>query len=392
MREKTFAPDWWLFTAILALVTVGLTLVYDASYAYAIEDGASHLHYFERQTIAAAIGLGGMFVLMRIHHSKLGWLAIPGVLASTVLLLAVLRLGPLINGAHRWFNIGALSFQPSELAKLAMILFLSYRIAARPRQILDLWRGFAPLAAVVLVVAFLIEKEPDLGTASTVFVTALTLLWLGGAKGRWVACLVALCVIGLGGKMVIKGELYRLERVFTFMHPDEDKLGSGFQMRHSTMALGTGGWTGVGLGESREKRFGGLPERHTDFIYAILGEETGFVGTGATLLLYLLFAGRGYHIAIRTRDPFGRLLAAGITTMVVVQALINVAVVTASVPATGVPLPFLSYGGSALITNLFSAGILLGISTRPYWRKDRGSDDEPRRSRSADVFRKAGVR
>lgn len=391
---RAFAPDWWLFVAVLSLVTFGLIMVYDASYPLAIfKFRGDALFYFKRQALAALIGLGALGVCLKVPYWKLRVWALPALLVSFALLLLVFKFGGGPGGSHRWLRFGGQQFQPSEFAKLALVLFLAQRFAARPRLGGSLWTGFAPLAALVLSAALLVEREPDLGTASVLLVVGLVLLWLGGARTRWIAALLGVCLIGVLVKEFHHGPgNYRLQRILIFLNPAADPMDSGFQVSHSTLALGTGGVTGLGFGESREKWVGGLPEQRTDFIYAIVGEEFGLIGAGLVLLLYLIIVCRGFSIACHSRSTFGRLLAGGLTSMIGYQALLNIAVVTASVPATGVPLPFLSYGGTAMIVMLIASGLLLNVSMYPYYRDGRRALDLPREKSPGEVaFRKAGV-
>jgi cell division protein FtsW len=299
------------------------------------------------------------------------------------MLVAVKFVGHGAQGAQRWIGYGPIKIQPSEFAKLAIVLYLASALSLRPRIVLDL-TGVLKLFGICAVSIVLVERQPDLGTAVTMLLTIFIVLFSAGAKKRWVAGLVAICAIGAVGAVLQMGtDSYRFKRLTAFVNPNADPLKSGFQIIHSTVALGTGGWTGVGFGESREKMMGNLPAQRTDFIFAIVGEELGLAGTCGVLLMFLLLAGRGLHIAQRCKDPFGALLATGITAMVSVQALVNIAVVSASVPATGIPLPFLSYGGSSLVPTLFGIGILLNISRYPF-RKDPRPSARRQRGEEAD--------
>jgi cell division protein FtsW len=369
-QEKEYRPDWWLFLVTLALLVFGVVMVYNASYPLAIEVHDDKAYYVKKQILWAVIGLFGMFVATKIPYWKLrGW-ALPALVISVLMLLAVKFMGHGAQGAQRWIGYGPIRIQPSEFAKLAIVLYLSAALAARPKLVVD-WVSVLKLFGMCMVLVVLVERQPDLGTAVTMLLTVFVVLFAAGVRKSWMAAALAVCAIGAFGAVLHMGmDSYRVKRLTAFVNPQADPLKSGYQIIHSTVALGTGGWTGLGFGESREKQFGNLPAQRTDFIFAIIGEEFGLAGTCGVLVMFLLLAGRGLHIAQRTKDPFGALLATGITGMVSVQALVNIAVVTASVPATGIPLPFLSYGGSSLVPTLFGIGILLNISRYPF-RKDQ---------------------
>jgi cell division protein FtsW len=369
-REREYTPDWWLFLVTLLLLSAGVVMVFNASFAFATEVHGDPWYFVRKQALWAVVGVAGMFAAMRVPYWKLAKLAVPALILVIGLLGAVLVIGHGALGAQRWIGVGPIKIQPSEFAKLAVVLFLARVIAARPARMRHLWTGVLPILAVVLFVILLVELQPDLGTAITILLTSLLVLFAGGAKTRWMVALLALFALAGTGLALRHGtDGYRWKRMITFVNPDADPMGSGYQISHSMIALGSGGATGVGFGQSREKRLGNLPAQRTDFIFAIVGEEMGLVGTGAVLLFFLLLAARGFHIASRTKSPFGALLATGITGMITVQSLVNIGVVTASLPATGVPLPFLSYGGSALVPTLIGIGILLNISQYPYYRE-----------------------
>lgn len=389
--SKVFAPDWWLFLVTLALLGFGVVMVFNASYAFATEldwTGGDPAYFVKRQAIAAVVGLAGLFAFMRLPYWKLRKLAVPGLVFTIALLAVVLVMGHIAQGGQRWLKLGPLQLQPSELAKITVALYLAHVLAANPRIARNLWGGLVPLLAGILFFVVLpVELQPDLGTAITLVLTILVLLFAAGAKTRWMAGLLAFFfVCGLG--LALRGgtDAYRWKRVVTFVNPAADPLETGYQITHSKLALGTGGWLGVGFGESREKLRGNLPAQRTDFIFAIVGEELGLAGTCGVLLAFLVLAARGFHIATRTKSRFGALLAAGITGMIAFQALVNIGVVTASLPATGVPLPFLSFGGSSLVTTLIGVGILLNISRHPY-----RPDDEPPRRRAKQRGREGNM-
>ena len=390
MEKKTFAPDWWLFGAVIVLVALGLVMVYDASYVFAFDTKKiDPLFFVKRQGIAAILGLAALFGAMRVPYWKTSKVAVVAFVIALVLLAVTLKYGVVVNASRRWLKIGPMQLQPSELAKLGTVLLLAKLLATRPWISKNLWSGVAVLFGICAVPMFLIERQPDLGTAFTLFITVFAMFFVAGVKRRWLLGIVAVCLIGATAATLHKGKGgERVGRIVAFLNPSATELGDGFQVGRSMIALGTGGLTGRGLGESREKRAGGLPECYTDFIFAIVGEEGGWIGATLVLGMFCLVGARGFTIACESRDPYGQLLASGITAMVVGQALVNIAVVTGSMPATGVPLPFISYGGTALITNLIAMGILLNISRHPH----RGSvgPKEPK-SRLADEFLKRAV-
>lgn len=373
--DRKYRPDWWLFLATLVLLSFGIVMVFDASYPNAIEHYGDKAYWVKKQVGAAALGLVGMFLTSRIRFWKWqGWANL-FLAVSFVMLIAVHVIGHSALGGQRWIGYGPVHIQPSECAKMALVLFLARHIAAKPERMTNLWGGFVPLLLLSLASIAFVERQPDLGTAITMLLTVVLVLFAGGAKKRWLAATLAVCAIAAFGLILHKGSEnnFQLNRLTTYLHPEADPKNASFQITHSMVALGSGGLTGVGFGESREKRQGGLPVARTDFIFAIVGEEFGLLGTCLLLIGFVVFAARGFHIAQRTKDPFGSLLAVGITGMVSVQALLNVAVVTNTLPTTGIPLPFISFGGSSLVTTLFGIGILLNISQHPFRRDMRPS-------------------
>jgi cell division protein FtsW len=386
--EKRFRPDWWLFFVTILLTAFGIVMIYDASYALAAEVstfGHDPTYFLKRQTMWALVGVGALALGMRVRYWKWAAGAVPLLLVTCLMLAAVHFVGHGAQGGQRWIGYGPIRIQPSEFAKLALVLYLAKVIAARPRLLNNVWGGLVPLLVVSLFVIGLVEREPDLGTAMTMFLTLLIVLASAGLKKRWIAGLLAFALMAGLGLALHKGtDGYRWKRVIVFLNPESDPRGDGFQVIHSRVALGTGGLLGVGFGESREKRKGGLPAQRTDFIFAIVGEEFGLAGTSAVVLCFVFLGARGFTIAARSRDPFGALLAAGITGMITVQSLVNMGVVTASIPNTGIPLPFLSYGGSSLVATLFGVGVLLNISQYPFRRDPRQVARELRRARQLE--------
>ncbi len=338
-------------------------MVYTSSTAIAELETGNPFHYLQRQALWAVISLGSMFFFANIppwtwqKHSRTIMLVV------LVLLIAVIIPGVGIYrlGARRWLGAGPLTFQPSEFAKFGVIMFLADYFSRNPREVGSFWRGLVPPLMVLGVVAALIMLEPDLGTTMTTAGTAYFMLFAAGANLWHLAGLAGMGVSGILALAYIDPE--RWSRITSFLDPwNPDKaMSDGYQIIQALLAFGSGGLFGVGLGRSRQKFFY-LPERHTDMIYAVLGEELGFIGAVLVLLLFVAFAWRGYRIAIQAPDRFTSLLAVGVTSLIVLQAAMNIGVVTASIPATGIPLPFLSYGGSSLLITLSGVGILLGVS------------------------------
>lgn len=373
MNQKIKSPDWWLFLITIIILSFGIVMVFDASYPYAIaKNGGDKAFWVKRQIGAAALGIVTLLVAMRIPYDFWKKVAAPILVVAIGLLIATKFFGHSALGGQRWIGIGPIKIQPSEIAKLAVVLFLAKTLASRPHMAFDLWKGVVPLLGVSLIAIVLVERQPDLGTAMTILLSVFVVLFAAGARVRVLAGLLA--CFGLIVFAVVYHEAsthsFRWDRLRAFVDPDADKLHTGYQIRHSLYALGSGGTTGVGFGQSREKLVGNLPEQRTDFIFAVIGEEFGLAGTFGVLLAYLFFAARGLHIAVSVKEPFGALLAAGITGMITTQALLNVSVVSASIPTTGIPLPLISYGGSSLVSTLFAIGILLNISQGPATGKE----------------------
>jgi cell division protein FtsW len=353
--------DKWLFGATLLLVVIGVVMVFSASAVMAGEKFGSPYHFFARQLGWALAGLAAMAVIMKLDYRR--WkhagfvFTLLGV--TTLLLVAVFFLDRAHN-THRWIRMGSvMSFQPSELAKPALILFLAFFLADRTKS-MDDWRHTL-LPAVIPSVLFtgLIVMQPDLGTAVVCLAVTAAILYIAGARPRYFG--YALVPIVPVFCYLLIAVPWRLARIVTFLFPDRDPQGAGFHIKQSLIAVGTGGITGLGLMEGKQKLFY-LPEPHTDFIFAVSAEELGLIGAVFIAALFLIFAWRGFRAAFRARDTFGRFLACGITTMVVLQAFFNISVVLALLPTKGIPLPFISYGGSSLFLTLASVGVLLNIT------------------------------
>ena len=350
---------------VLLLVLFGLVMVYSASSALSQEnfDGSSTV-YFASQLSKSVVGLVLMFVLARIDYRVWAKLAKPLLWASAALLVALIaplpaRFTPEINGASRWLAMPGFTFQPVEVAKLSLIVWLAATIVKKDARIDEPWDGVAPLLVPPLFMAGLTVLQPDFKGASTLLLLTFAMLWLGGVRMKYLVRMVAAAVpVGI---LVMVIEPYRMERIRAFFDRGEDMQGISYQINQSLISLGSGGWFGVGLGSSKQK-FQFLPMAHTDFIVSIVGEELGLLGTLLLLGAFLYLGALGYGIARRAPDGFGFLLASGITTMVLLSALLNMGVATASLPTTGLPLPFISYGGTALIVQLAAMGMLMSVS------------------------------
>jgi cell division protein FtsW len=357
-------PDRWLLFTTVLLCAGGLVMVTSASAAFAYTQHQTAWYYAERQAAWMLIGFVALFFLSRLDYRRVRPLAPAGAAIVIILMVLVLvpQLGVTVNGARRWFDAGPLgTFQPAELGKLAFAVFAAHWVDRHAAHMGDFNKVFVPYAAMLGGVVILLMLERDLGTAIITVGILLSVYWAGGGRFRHMALLVA--VLGLGFLAATLLEGYRVSRLASFRNPWADPLGAGFQATQALYGLGSGWFFGVGIGNSVEK-YGWLPAAHTDFIFAIVGEETGLVGTTLVMAGFLFFGIRGYLTALRAPDRFGVCLAAGITTWITFEALLNMATVTNTLPITGVPLPFFSYGGTAVATTLAAVGVLLGIARR----------------------------
>jgi cell division protein FtsW len=357
VKKRVFEQQLLLLIT-LALVAFGLVMVYSATSAPAALGNGDPSQYLRRQGLYALVGVALLLLVRRSGYRALRPLAPALVVVSIALLLAVLALGESVNGATRWLQFGPVSFQPSELAKLALLVFAAAYLARRPAPT-TLGELVKPLGLLTGVVCALLLAQPDLGTAITILVMLGGVLLVSGAPTRVLVTAGGLCA----GLVLVAAwfEPYRRARLLSFLNPWDDAQGAGYQSVQAMIGLGSGGIFGEGLGQSVLKNFY-LPEAHTDMIFAIIGEELGLVGATALIAAYAAFAYAGFRVALGCRDPFGKRLAAGITTLVCGQALINLAAVMGAAPLTGVTLPFVSYGGTSLVVGLVSVGILLNIA------------------------------
>ncbi len=362
VRRERHDPAYALLLAVMALTAIGIVMVYSASSVRSYFNNADPAAQGLEQIVWAGIGLTGLLVASRIDFRHLRYLAIPTFVITLGLLVAVLvpGIGSEINGSRRWIVIpGFGSLQPAEFAKLAVVLYLAHWLDRRGKAASSFWNGLIPFALVIAPGFLLIALEPDLGTAGMYAIAAGSVFFMAGANLVYIGAIGA-AVLASAWAMVTSTS-YQLVRVQNFLDPFVDPRGAGYNAVQSLYALALGGLTGLGLGESKQK-FLYLPAPSTDFIFAIIGEEWGLVGTLVVVSLFVVIAYQGYRIAIAAPDTFSGLLACGITTWLVMQALINMMVVTALLPVTGIPLPFISAGGSALTINLAAVGILLSIS------------------------------
>ena len=358
---RKLTPDLPLFGVVVALVCVGVVMVYSASAIVAADRFHDPFFFLKKQLFWAVLGLGCLWGGMLLDYRWLERMVTPLLVLSFVLLVLVLvpPFGQSINGTRRWFHLGPVSFQPVELAKFSLVLYLASFLTRRQEVIARFTEGLLPILLVAGGMAALTLLQPDLGNSLALIILTLALAYMAGARVVHMAA-IAGCALPVVIALVAM-KPYRWRRMVAFMNPWDDPQGSGFQIIQSYLALGSGGWLGVGLGDSKQKLFY-LPEPYTDFIFAIIGEELGLVGATAIVALFALVIWRGLRAGLRAPDAFGAYLGLGLTIMLATQTLVNLGVVTGALPTKGLPLPFISFGGSALLMTLFSAGVLLNIS------------------------------
>ncbi|MGD6964957.1 stage V sporulation protein E [Rossellomorea vietnamensis] len=361
MPLKKSTPDFILIVVTLSLLAIGLIMVYSASAVWADYKFDDTFFFAKRQMLFAGVGILAMFFIMNVDYWTWRTWGKVIIIICFVLLVMVLipGVGVLRNGSRSWIGVGAFSIQPSEFMKLAMIAFLAKFLSENQKYITSFRKGLVPSLLLVFVAFGMIMLQPDLGTGTVMVGTAVVMVFIAGAK---ISHFAMMGLAGLAGfAALVLSAPYRIKRITSFLDPWEDPLGSGFQMIQSLYAIGPGGLLGLGLGESRQKFFY-LPEPQNDFIFAILAEELGFIGGSLVLLLFSLLLWRGIRIALGAPDLYGSFLAVGIVSMIAIQVMINVGVVTGLMPVTGITLPFLSYGGSSLTLMLLAVGVLLNIS------------------------------
>lgn len=349
----------FLITAVL--IAIGIVMIYSASSVYAYSSMGDSLYFLKRHLIYLAVGLVMMLAAMSIDINRLKALSKPVALVSVFLLLIVLipHIGRETAGARRWFKIGPVNFQPSEFAKIAIIVYMAELTSRKGALMKSFLHGFLPAVMVLGAIVGLVLLEPDLGTAITISAIAIIMIFAAGARTYHIAAaiLASLPVLYLALFRVP----YRRKRMMIFLNPWADKRGAGFQIIQSFVALGSGGPFGVGLGQSRQKLFY-LPASHTDFIFSIIGEELGFIGSASIAILFMAFVWQGMKIAFRALDVFERQMALGIVSLIGLEAIVNIGVTAGALPTKGLPLPFISYGGSGLIFHLAAVGLLLNIA------------------------------
>ena len=356
--------DMVLLFLSLALIGIGLVMLYSSSSIMAQERFGDSMYFVKRQIVFALLGLAVLIVsknLPYVFYRRLVYVIL-GVTLLSLIFVLLPHVGHRVGGARRWLRFGPISIQPAEFAKLALIIYISYSAAKKKERLRELSVGYIPHLVVSAVFIGLVMMQPDLGTAITFAVLTFLLLFVAGVRLRYLLATGLALAPLLALAIAQKG--YRWERFLAFLNPWRDPSDTSFQLLHSLLALGSGGPLGVGLGSGQQKLFY-LPEPHTDFILAVIGEETGFLGVSIVLLLYALLIYKGVKIALRAPERFGTYLAFGLTLAVGLQAFINCAVVMGLLPTKGLPLPFISYGGSSLLANLLAMGILLNISTYP---------------------------
>ncbi len=352
--------DYILFYTVILLVSIGVIMIYSASSYRAANEMQDSMAYLKRQLTFAILGGISMFMFIKLdYHIFKNSRLLVFLMASTIVLLLLVFLFPPVNGAQRWIQLGPLSLQPSEIAKYVVVLFVARSLDKKGDGIKKFWSGMFPILMVAGVFAGLVLAEKNLSITSVIMFVTFILITISGARKRHLFTLGGIgLVAGLG---LILTAPYRLKRLMSFLDPWADPRGDGYQLIQSLLALGSGGFLGLGFGMSRQKAYY-LPEPHNDFIFSVISEETGFLGGIILISLFCILIWRGVVISIKCKDNFGTLLAMGITSVIAIQAIINLAVVTGTMPVTGVPLPFISYGGSSLLFNMTAMGILLNVS------------------------------
>lgn len=353
--------DYSFLIIVLVLLSFGLIMVFSASSASAFYNFNDSYYFVKKQLMWAGIGIIFMFIMSNINYKKLRPLALPTLLISIFFLVAVLIVGIDINGARRWLGVGDIaSFQPSEVAKLAIIIFFASSLSKRKdKNFKGFFKAFIPYILIIGVIASLVMLEPHLSGTVVIILVGMILLFVAGFRFLYFFIL-SIPATGVFYYLVITSE-YRLKRITTFLDPWKYKMDDGWQIIQSLYAIGSGGIFGLGLGRSRQK-FLYIPEPHNDFIFSIVCEELGFVGAVVVILLFIVLIWKGVKIALKAPDTFGSLLVIGVISLIAVQFLINIAVVTSSMPVTGMPLPFFSAGGSSLVFLMIGIGIVLNVS------------------------------
>ncbi len=351
--------DIVLVGTLIALASFGTIVLFSASYAVGIRDYNDGLYFIRRHLVFLAVGVLTLLVTSRLDYHVWRRFSVPAMAGTLLLLVAVLPLGQTVFGARRWFSVGPVQMQPSEIMKFVLTLYMADLLDRKGSRIRHFLNGAIPFAIILGTILFLVMLEPDLGTSTVIAVIGISLFLIAGADIRQLG-LFLLSGAGAFAALAFTAP-YRRERLLLFLHPERDLRDAGWQLWQARIALGDGGIFGLGLGASRQK-FSWLPAAHTDAIFAVLGEELGLIGCAVVIGLFGMAAIQGYRTALRAPDRFGAIMATGITTWLVFQALINIGGVTTAIPFTGVPLPLFSYGGSSLVVTLGALGVLINIS------------------------------
>ena len=368
--ENNYDP--LIFMSVFLLIGLGLIMVYSSSAAIAYQKFNDPYYFFKRQLSWIILGALLMSFFMRLDYSALQNITYPALIITLVLLVLVLfpQFGKKVGGAQRWLQLGGFTFQPSELAKFTLILYVVHSLVKKQEKIKDFFYGYLPNLVVLGIFSILFLLQPDMGTTVIMLTVIFILFFIAGIKFSHLfysilMLLPALCAAVLNSE-------YQRNRIVSFLNPEKDPLGSGYQIIQSFLAFGRGNIFGMGLGDGRQKLFF-LPEPHTDFIFSIIGEELGFVGTVIVVLLFLVIIWRGVQIALKSTDLYGAYLSLGLTSLIGVQAMVNLAVSVGLLPTKGLTLPFVSMGGSSLIVSMVSAGVLLNISKKAGVKKQRSA-------------------
>ncbi|MEN9405809.1 MAG: stage sporulation protein [Bacillota bacterium] len=361
MLETKKRPDLFLIIIVASLLMLGIVMIYSASAALANYVYKDAFYFVKKQLLFAGLGVGAVIIVLKFEWAFFERMVVWFLLGCHLLLMLVLipGIGLVRNGAKSWLGIGAFSIQPAEFTKLALVMFLAWLFAQQKFDLKNFWRGLVPACLIIGLPFGLIMLQPDLGTGMVLVGAATVVIFVAGARYKHLIGFLSVGVVGF--ILLVLAAPYRLKRLVAFVDPWQDPLGAGYQLIQSLYALGPGRLIGLGYGMSRQKYLY-LPEPHTDFIYSIISEELGFVVASLVIILFTLFAWRGFKIALQSRTMIQSLTATGITSMIVLQAILNIGVVIGLFPVTGITLPFLSYGGSSLTLTLVAVGILLNIS------------------------------
>jgi cell division protein FtsW len=389
VRRETHAPDFVVLVAVVALTAIGVLVVYSSSAMQAYAGSSNSFAVVGPQVVWGALGLIAMMVMTRVDYRRLRLFSIPlyGLAIVLLVLVFVPSFNRVVGGSARFLQVGPLpAIHPAEVAKLALVVYLAHWLTRRGTEVRSFWRGFLPFLLIYVPLVLLVIAEPDLGTASVIAITGVLMVFIAGAN---LAHLGALGAIGVTGVTAFMLHGYQLERIRIWLNPWQDTTGAGYHAIQGLLALGLGGIFGAGLGQSQIAGGIALPNASNDFIFAVIGEEFGLVGATIVIALFVILAYQGVRISLAAPDTFGALLAAGITAWLCVQAFINIAVVVALIPITGITLPFISAGGSSLSISLAAVGILLSISRETVERGtfNNASDDRGRRNGRAHLPR-----